>query len=252
MKSLLKRHRRKAHLALNAVGAGFPILRDAEMAAVSAGRGIAGDFCDSIRVNPERVLFGLADTGVRHKKSLEVAAITQHAFRELGSQLLGSSEVNESDALSELCLQLNRVIIEAASTAHACPAFVGCYNEGLGTVCYCNAGHVPGLVRHTGDISELGPTGLALGLFSHTTCDARMIALEPGAALLLVSQGVVDAKQRHEEFGLARVEEVLKASSGASAHEVCVSALDAVQHFAGRRLIRAGTATLALVRHTMA
>jgi phosphoserine phosphatase RsbU/P len=248
MKSLLKRVRKKHQTAIEPVASAFPILRDAEIAAAFAGQRIAGDFYDSIRVSPVRVLFGLLDVAGRREQNEDIFSNAQQILRELGSQLLEPAEVNETDALIELCLQLNRSIIETAGAVHPCPAFVGCYNEELGTVCYFNAGHTPGLARHANDVSELGATGLPLGLFSHTTSDARIIALQPGAALLLVSKGVVEAERRREEFGLPRVEQAFHSSSRSCAHDVCVSVLDAVQRFASKPVYHDDITALALVR----
>ena len=118
--------------------------------------------------------------------------------------------------MTTLCLRLNRGIMEAASGVHSCPAFIGCYHEKFGTLCYTNAGHTPGLLRDRTGIVELGSTGLPLGLFSHATCDAPTVALEKGAVLLLVSRGVVEGKCKDDkaedlEFGLERVKERLQA-----------------------------------------
>ena len=100
----------------------------------------------------------------------------------------------EAEAMVTLCLQLNRNVMEAAAGVHSCPAFIGCYHERFGTLCYTNAGHTPGLLRDASSITELASTGLPLGLFSHATCDAPTVALEKGALLLLVSRGVVEGK----------------------------------------------------------
>lgn len=231
MKSLLKR-KSKPIPAIEPIASEFPVLRDAEIAAAFAGQRSAGDFYDFLRVSPSRVLFGLLDVAGRRDQIQEILSAVQRIFREVGSELLESPEVNETNALTELCLHLNRSIIDSAGGVHSSPAFAGCYNEDLGTVCYFNAGHTPALVRHTSDVSELGATGLPLGLFSHTTSDARMIALEPGAALLLVSKGVVEAEGNREEFGLQRVEHTLQAASLTGAHDLCVSVLDSMQRFA--------------------
>jgi serine phosphatase RsbU (regulator of sigma subunit) len=248
MRSLLKRRIRKLAPAIEPVPSAFPILRDAEIAAVFAGQRSAGDFYDSIRVSHSRVLFGLLDIAGRREQNLDLLAIAQRIFREVGSELLSPEEVNETDALTELCLQLNRAIIDAAGGVHSSPAFAGCYNEELGTVCYFNAGHTPALVRHTSDISELGATGLPLGLFSHTTSDSRIIALEPGAILLLVSRGVVEAEHNREEFGLKRVEYALQNADGTSAHDTCVRVLDTMLQFASTTRMQDDTTCLALVR----
>jgi sigma-B regulation protein RsbU (phosphoserine phosphatase) len=247
MKSLLRRKRSNDNAAIEPVGAAFPIVRGAEIAAAFAGTRRGGDFYDSFRVNPGRVLFGLLDVAGRRNQNPEIFSNAQRVFREWGTQLLEPTEVNETNALSELCLQLNRSIIETAGVAHSCPAFAGCYNEDLGTVCYFNAGHTPGLVRHTNDVSELEATGLPLGLFSHTTSDARIIAMEPSAALLLVSKGVVEIQRKREEFGLPRVEAALQNADHSGAHALCTSVLEAAQQFSTARRHDDLTA-LALIR----
>jgi serine phosphatase RsbU (regulator of sigma subunit) len=250
MRSLLKRRKMKLAPAIEPVASAFPILRDAELAAVFAGQRSAGDFYDSIRVSETRVLFGLLDVAGRREQNQDLLATAQRIFREVGSELLSPQEVNETDALTELCLQLNRSIIDAAGGVHSSPAFAGCYNEELGTVCYFNAGHTPALVRHTADISELGATGLPLGLFSHTTADARMIALEQRDTLLLVSRGVVEAEYNREEFGLQRVECALQIARHLGAHETCVAVLDTMLQFTRTAPLQDDTTCLALVRHS--
>jgi serine phosphatase RsbU (regulator of sigma subunit) len=101
-------------------------------------------------------------------------------------------------------------------------------------------------------VSELGATGLPLGLFSHTTSDARIIALEPGAALLLVSRGVVELENNREEFGLRRAEEALLSADLTGAHDLCVYVLDCAQRFAPVLPANEDITALALVRHSAA
>lgn len=250
MKSLLKRRKPAPLQVIEPVPTAFPKMRDAELAAAFAGRRSAGDFYDAFRVNPSRVLFGLLDVAGRREQNQEILFAAQQVFRDVGSELLAPDEVNETNALTELCLQLNRAVIKTAGGVHSSPAFAGCYNEDLGTVCYFNAGHTPGLVRHSNDVSELTATGLPLGLFSHTTSDARIIALEPGAVLLLVSRGVVETEYKGEEFGLERVEKILQDAHVEHAHGLCVSVLDGLQRFANRLRADEDITALALVRRS--
>jgi serine phosphatase RsbU (regulator of sigma subunit) len=135
--------------------------------------------------------------------------------------------------MTELCLRLNRGLMEAVGGVVSCPAFIGCYHERFGTLCYTNAGHTPGLLRDRATITELASTGLPLGLFSHATCDAPTIALEPGSVLLLVSRGVVEGKCKDDlaedlEFGLERVKQYLERESSRTAPEISASILNAV------------------------
>jgi len=198
MKGLLLRRNKKIPVAIEPVASAFPSLKNAEIAAAFAGERSAGDFYDSIRVNPSRVLFGLLDVAGRREQNQEILSIAQNVFRETGTKLLASPDANESDAMTELCLALNRAIMDAAGGVHSSPAFAGCYNEDTGILCYFNSGHTPALVRHSNQISELGATGLPLGLFSLSTSEARVIAMEPGSALALVSRGVVETECKRQ------------------------------------------------------
>jgi phosphoserine phosphatase RsbU/P len=213
----------------------FPKIAGADLGAAFVGKRLAGDFYDSVRVSPERVLFGLLDVAGRRDDTRGLLAATQQIFRESGAELFSRPDMNESTAMSELCLRLNRGMIEWAKGVHSCPAFIACYHEVFGTLCYTNAGHTPGLLRDGTGITELASTGLPLGLFSHATSDAPTVALEKDGALLLVSRGVIECEGHRansgKEFTLERVKQVFQADSSAGAEPLCVSVLDAVAKF---------------------
>lgn len=227
----------------------IPELHGAQLASIYYGRRMAGDFYDFIRVGPNRVLFGLLDVAGGLEDTRAIVSAAQRTFRTAGAHLFAKPDINEVDAMMELCLQLNQSILTAADGVRSCPAFAGCYDESLGIVCYFNAGHTPGLTRDHNGISELPATGLPLGLFSHMTADASMVALEPGAVLFLASRGIVEGKCKAEEFGLQRVREVLQHSKAASAKDLCVSVLDHVQQFMGAAPTHNDVTALALTRN---
>jgi serine phosphatase RsbU (regulator of sigma subunit) len=227
----------------------IPEVHGAELASVYYGRRMAGDFYDFIRVSPSRILFGLLDVAGGLEDTRAIASAAQHTFRTVGAELFARKEINETDAMMELCLQLNQTVLKSAKGVHSCPAFVGCYDESLGIVCYFNAGHTPGLARDRNGVSELHATGLPLGLFSHMVSNASIVALEPGAVLLLASRGIVEGKRKAEEFGLQRVKEVLHQSKAASAKELCTSVLDQVQQFMRAAPTHNDVTALALTRN---
>ncbi|HTC55445.1 MAG TPA: PP2C family protein-serine/threonine phosphatase [Candidatus Sulfotelmatobacter sp.] len=231
----------------------FPKIEGAEIAATTYGKRIAGDFYDSLRVGPERILFGLLDVAGRRESNQQILSAAQKIFRTLGAELFAPPDINEAEAMTTLCLRLNRGIMEVAAGVHSCPAFVACYHERFGTLCYTNAGHTPGLLRDSTGIVELASTGLPLGLFSHATSDAPTVALEKGAVLLLVSRGVVegkckDVKADDLEFGLERVKERLKANPSHSAQALSASILNAVGEFTCEPLVPDDMTALVFVR----
>jgi len=231
MRALFNLARRAPPLPRIPVHADVPKLKNANLAAIYYGHRMGGDFYDFLRVSPTRVLFGLLDVAGRQEENHDIVAATQSTFRTVGADLFAQQDINEAEAMVELCLQLNRTILNAAHAVRSCPGFAGCYDESLGTVCYFNAGHTPGMVRDGGGVSELPATGLPLGLFSHATCDASTVALEPGGVLLLVSRGIVEAKCGREEFGLESAKALFEHSDAGSAKELCSSVLDRLQEF---------------------
>ncbi len=225
-----------------------PELHEAEVAAVYYGQRQGGDFYDFIRVSGSRVLFGLLDVAGQLEQNRAIVTAAQQTFRSQAAELFASDEINEADAMARLCLELNRTILTAERGIRSCPAFAGCYNESLGTVCYFNAGHTPGLLRHGSGVTELAATGLPLGLFSHVTCDAPTAALEPGAALVLVSRGMLEGKYRGEEFGLPKVKDSLQRATAGSAKELCLTLLDQVHQYMRTPPTHNDVTALALVR----
>jgi serine phosphatase RsbU (regulator of sigma subunit) len=213
------------------VQAEVPELQDAQLAALYYGQRMGGDFYDFIRVSPCRVVFGLLDLAGRLEDCRSIITATQTTFRTVAMELLSRDDVNENEAMIDLGVQLNRTILKEAKGIRPCPAFAACYNEDMGILSYVNSGHLPALLRDQTGITELPATGLPLGLFSHAAPDAAMAALQPGAAMLLVSRGVVEGKSKHEEFGMERVKLTLQDSRAESAKEICMNVIDQVKQF---------------------
>jgi len=212
------------------VQADSPSLQGADLAVAYFSSRAGGDFHDFARVSPTRFLFGLLDIAGKRENSQPILQAAQACFRAAGEELFSAEELNESDAMVELARRLNLEIMRAAGGVRSCPAFAGCYNEELGTVCYVNAGHTPGLLRDDSSVVELPATGLPLGLFSLAPTDARIVGLGQQSSLAVVSRGVVEAESRNREFGLAGVKNVMQVSSG-SAKDLSQSILEQVQTF---------------------
>jgi serine phosphatase RsbU (regulator of sigma subunit) len=239
---------KRNHQPSKPVQAPVPKLRDAQLAAVYYDQRVGGDCYDFLRVSPTRVLFILLDVAGRVAENREIVSSAQGVFRSIGRELFTPEDVNEANAMIELCLQLNRNILKTAGRVCSSPAFAGCYNESLGTVSYFNAGHTPGLLRHRAGVIELRATGLPLGLFSHATPDASIVALEPGDALVLVSRGIVEARNRTRELGLDRVKDNLQRVPRKTAQEICVGILDQVREFTHKAPTHNDVTVLALAR----
>ncbi len=189
-----------------------PDINGAQLAVAYFSGQAGGDFYEFARVSPHRLLFGLLDLAGKRDNSRPILTAAQSCFRV------------------ELARRLNLEIMRAAGGVRSCPAFAGCYNEELGTVCYVNAGHTPGLLCDQSSIEELPATGLPLGLFSLSPTDARIVGLGPEGSIAVVSRGVVEAQCSDEEFGLAGVKHVM-GTKPPSATDLSRGILEQLQSF---------------------
>jgi sigma-B regulation protein RsbU (phosphoserine phosphatase) len=235
------------------IPAPFPTIEGAAIAADFLGKRVAGDFYDSLRVGPERVLFGLLDLAGRREDNRVILAAAQETFRNAAAELFSPPDMNESEAMTELSRRINRSLIETSPGVHPCPAFIACYHEKVGTLCYTNAGHTPALLRDQSGVAELGSTGLPLGLFSHVTAEAPTIGMGNSAALLLVSRGVIECEGRSghstEEFGLERLKQLFQTAPVGGAEALCAFILSSVGAFSGESIQCDDRTALALVHN---
>ena len=155
----------------------MPDLQTANLAALYRAARTGGDFFD-FELLHGRLVFLLIDIAGKRDEALDIAAAVQETFHAGAGELFRPSALNEADALTDLTIRLNRRVMEAADGVRCAPAFIGSYDEDLGTVFYINAGHTPALLKDAQDVQLLESNGLPLGLFSHATHDGTQ---SPGA-----------------------------------------------------------------------
>jgi len=104
-----------------------------------------------------------------------------------------------------------------------------------GRLDYCNAGHPPALLLHAaGGIEELSDGGPLLGALPSDSFAQSSVQLEPGDALVIYSDGILESTDSTgEEFGSRRLEEFLRRVQSQDADAVLMSLLGAVQDYAG-------------------
>lgn len=233
------------------ISSSLPTLQTGSLAALYREARMGGDFFDFLTAR-DRLVFALLDIAGKRDIAMDIAATVQDTFRSLGMEIFQQSPLNEAEALSDLTIELNRTIMRAADGVHCSPSFIGCYDEDVGTVFYVNAGHTPALVRDAESTRLLSANGLPLGLFSHATHDAQAFVLEPGAALVMVSKGLVEARAKNHEFGIEGVRASLGSASFSTASELCSAILTAAQQFSGRTGSDNDMTALALMRYRTA
>jgi len=226
----------------------FPTLEGAELAASYCGARMGGDFFDVVLSPAGRVVFTMLDIAGAREEALDIAARVQDVFREKANQLFESDEVNESEAVTELGIELNRTILEAAGGARCAPTFLASYAPTIGTLTCINAGHMPGFVVDDTDIIMLASNGVPLGLFSHAIHDAQICALREGDAFVIASRGVAERHARMNDFGIEGIRAALTRVDRGNARKLCETVLEVATRFAGHRSLENDMTALALLR----
>jgi serine phosphatase RsbU (regulator of sigma subunit) len=208
-----------------------PELRTSEVAAHYLAPRIGGDFYDFVSADHGRLVFVLFDIAGQRDRALDVAAAVQDGLRELVPAMFRDVDLNEADAVTELVLQLNNIILRVSNGICCAPGFVGCYNESVGIISYINAGHIAALVWDGAAITSLEASGLPLGLFSHATHEAGICALPDQGALLLASKGLLEVRIGNDEYGIERLKQSFGQFRSSNAQDVCAGVLKDVKNF---------------------
>ena len=148
-----------------------------------------------------RVIITLGDVAGKGSPAAILMALLLASLRTL---------VDERLEPSALVARLNVQISRHSPASRFITLFYSEYDPATGTLTYVNAGQNPPLIRRrNGRFERLEGTGVALGMFEHSTFGRVDTQLEPGDMLVLYSDGITEAEdpagQPLEEAGLELV-----------------------------------------------
>lgn len=116
--------------------------------------------------------------------------------------------------------KLNQIIHRSRMTTKFVSLFYG-ELERTGTFIYCNAGHNPPVLLKGNKFELLRHGGPILGPTPDATFNRGYTTVEPGDVLCLYTDGIVEAcDSRDREFGLERLQQIIKANRSGSAQEI--------------------------------
>src|SRR6185295_387286 len=184
-------------------------------------REVGGDYLDYIDSISERLAVLVADVS---GKGL-AAALIMVAFRAY----FHATVINEL-AMRVVMGRVNRLVNEATDGEKFITCFYGLIDPENKRLLYISAGHNPPMLLHADGSSQLlTQGGLPLGIFETSRYSESVVEFHPGDILVLYTDGVVEARnQRDEEFGLKRLEEVVRATRTGRAHEIVKAITNAV------------------------
>jgi sigma-B regulation protein RsbU (phosphoserine phosphatase) len=137
-----------------------------------------------------------------------------------------------SDALR----RTNELILSDARSDLFVTAFYGVLDPRRATFAYSNAGHNPPiwLRARSGRAYYLNLPGIALGVVPEVNLREETIALGAGDVLALYTDGVTEAlNDQDEEFGVSRLEQVIRENLARSADDIVAAIQQAVETYTG-------------------
>ncbi|MEK6222279.1 MAG: SpoIIE family protein phosphatase [Chloroflexota bacterium] len=170
----------------------IPLIKNWDIGAYfHAAREVAGDFYDVFELpnNQLGILLGdVSDKGVG-------AALYMSLYRSLLRVNLFEKDIQDSaETLLQAVTLTNKYICRVHGSPSFATLFYGILEIETGSLSYVSAGHDPPMIlRNGGIVSQVMPTGPAVGMLEDVTFKADEIILDGEQRLVLYTDGVGDA-----------------------------------------------------------
>jgi len=164
-------------------------------------------------------------------------------------EALSAEPLEVGHPVEEVLRRISQRLYRRTPASKYATAFLARIELASGRGRIANGGHNPALlVRADGAHEELGATGRPIGLLADSDYSAREIELAAGDLLAIYSDGYVEAPNREdEEFGLARLLELLRRRREVPLEQLALEVDAAIRAFVGGEP-DADDRTLVLVR----
>ncbi len=200
---------------------------------------VGGDYFDLMELSSGRIAFVIADVSGKGLGAALVTAVLQGTF---SAMTLGQDPGN-------VFAHVNRFICAHSELERHATLFFGVLDT-AGQLEFISAGHLPALLVHAGRVESVFPAKcLPLGLFLQAEFKTSSSALEPGDTLVLFTDGITEAMNpREEQFGIERLQEVVRRHASAPVEQLQAAILAAVEEFTSGAY-QADDVTLFIIRY---
>jgi serine phosphatase RsbU (regulator of sigma subunit) len=205
----------------------IPEIRGLEVGHVyqsSARVDVGGDVYDFLSLEDGRLAVILGDVTGKGIQAAADMAMAKFSFRALARSY---------PEPAEFLAKANDVVIEEIAVGKFITMVYAVIDPAMHEVAYSSAGHPPPrFVGADGTVSTLSTTGLALGIERDQEYPAERATLEPGAVLVLFTDGVIEARREGDVYGEGRLDTFLSKHVGLSAQELAEALLADCRAFA--------------------
>jgi serine phosphatase RsbU (regulator of sigma subunit) len=205
-----------------------PTLEGLELGAVYASSArveVGGDVYDFMELADGRLAVVLGDVTGHGIDATADMAMAKFVFRSLA---------REHPEPSDFLASANEVVVGEIGSGKFITMVYLAIDGRRGEVACAGAGHpAPRVVEPSGEIRPLEARGLALGIEAEQRYEEVRAPLAPGAAVVLYTDGVVEARRGGELFGVERLDEVLVRKRELPAAELAQAVLAECRAYAG-------------------
>ena len=132
--------------------------------------------------------------------------------------------------LGQIVTHVNRVLCESGLAGQYATLVCG-LAKANGEIEIHNAGHCPALVIGRGGVARIESTCLPLGMFRDTESAGTCVQLESGDTVFLYTDGLSEARNESDEYGVDRVLNLVHQQAARQPAELIAACVDDLRTF---------------------
>jgi serine phosphatase RsbU (regulator of sigma subunit) len=200
-----------------------------EVYAAPARLEIGGDLYDYVALDDGRLAVVLGDVTGHGVEAAADMAMAKFVFRSL---------VRDHPLPSDFLSAANDVVVVEIAPGKFITMLYLLVDAERGEVLVASAGHPPPrLVAADGTVTGIEARGLALGIEEGMTYDEVRAELEPGGSVVLYTDGVIEARDGGELYGIPRLDALLARRHSKGAEDIAGSVIHSARRYTGGELL---------------